>query len=159
MHPFVEGRPVVQRATTESGGPSVPAGRTGREATRSFSIRDQFHRDRHIGAICESKDFGPIEPERCRFLSLRDPADATHAAGPPDVVSAHPELTDAAGIGRPTPRITSGTTGKVSPIRSAFLLAQFDKAGQENLVLWSACAIRGFPSRVHVLRFPRQLLN
>ena len=67
-----------------------PLGRRGREATKGFIIPDQLQPDRRMGAICEMKVFGPIESAWRGYLSLRDPAGASHAAGPPK--SALPSL-------------------------------------------------------------------
>ena len=58
-----------------------PAGRPGRAATRICSIRDQFHRDRDIGAGCEMKVIWQVEPVRCGFLSLRDPTATNLSVG------------------------------------------------------------------------------
>jgi hypothetical protein len=67
------------------GGPAVPSGRRGRAATRGIAIRNHFwlrfsvleHR------VCELA----LESAWRGFLSLRDPAGAKHAAGPPDITS------------------------------------------------------------------------
>ena len=85
VHPLSEIGPVVHRATLDR---VAPPGRQGREATRSLIIRDQLHRDRHIGAICEMKDYGPFDSAWRGLLSLRDPTGAAHAVGPPGVVPA-----------------------------------------------------------------------
>jgi len=67
----------------ELGGPTVPSGRSGRAATRSRTIRIQKPND--VPDACNLA-FGPnfqLSAYGGGFLSLRDPAGATHAAGPP----------------------------------------------------------------------------
>ena len=73
-----------------------------REATRSLIIRDQLHRDRHVGALCKRKDDGPFESTWRGLLSLRDPTATNLSVGARargratrSRLCADPQLTDA----------------------------------------------------------------
>jgi D-alanyl-D-alanine carboxypeptidase len=66
------------------GGPTVPSGRSGRAATRSHTIRVPKQIDFQDARALASRVDIAIDPARRSFLSLRDPAGAKHAAGPPN---------------------------------------------------------------------------
>ena len=63
--------------TKESGGPTVPLGRSGREATRSLIVREQLFRARPNGASCKRAFLRPTadetlpceSPRRCNYLT------------------------------------------------------------------------------------------
>jgi len=79
------------------GGPAVPAGRRGRDATRGFIICDHFQTTSTERKNCELNGLWPIVAEWRGLLSLRDPTRPTHAVGPPESGSAtnlrtHPPL-------------------------------------------------------------------
>ena len=76
----------TSRGSDRSGGPAVPTGRLGRAATGGFIIRDQLFRDRSKGEMWNRAFVLAVEPAWRGLLSLRDPAGAAHAAGPPSAI-------------------------------------------------------------------------
>src|SRR5437868_5599216 len=63
--------------------PPSRLGRRGREATRGYIICVNLSQDRLNGENWDRAFFRTVDQARRGLLSLRDPAGAAHAAGPP----------------------------------------------------------------------------